>query len=75
MKKEIKVIDKKKGIVQITTLSERWYSRQVIDTKTGLPIFEYLPSSSYIAGYYPKGIVCNNRCIRFCYIPMVETAY
>ena len=55
MKKEIKVIDKEKGIMRITTVDERWYAKQAIETKTGLPVVEYLPSSSYIAGCYPKG--------------------
>ena len=36
------------NIIQITTLDERWY----YDKKTGL----YYPSSSWISGYYPKGI-------------------
>jgi hypothetical protein len=38
---------KENGLVQITTLDERWYYRQE-DKK----IF---PSSTWIAGYYPKG--------------------
>lgn len=37
---------KSEGIIQITSLDERWY--QVGD--------EFYPSSTWIAGYYPKGI-------------------
>lgn len=56
MKKEIKLIDKEKKVVRITTLNERWYAKPSTDSKTGLPIFEYFPSSTLIASYYPKGI-------------------
>ena len=41
---------KKDNIVQITTLDERWY--ECPDNKDVI----YRPSSSWIAGYYPKGI-------------------
>lgn len=56
MKKEIRVVDEKKGIVQVTTTDERWYIREAIDENTGLPIYEYVPSVTWIAGFYPKGI-------------------
>lgn len=56
MKKEIIEVDKKKKIMRITTLNERWYARPVEEKKTGLPTYEFLPSSTWIAGYYPKGI-------------------
>ena len=56
MKKEIRVVDKKKGIIQITTLSERWYAKPSTDEETGLPLYEYIPSVTWICGYYPKGI-------------------
>jgi len=56
MKKQIKVINKKKGIVQITTIDERFYSKPIKNIKTGLPEFTFLPSVSWICGYYPKGI-------------------
>ena len=45
-----KRITKKDNIVQITTLDERWY--ECPDKKEVI----YRPSSSWIAGYYPKGI-------------------
>lgn len=56
MKKEIRIIDKEKGIIQITTLDERFYAKPLEDEITGLPIYKYYPSSSWISGYYPKGI-------------------
>lgn len=57
MKKEIRVVDKKNGIIQITTLNSRWYAKPLMDEKTGLPsTYEFLPSSTWIASYYPKGI-------------------
>ncbi len=45
MKIETREVDLKRGIVQTTTLDERWYS-------VGK---NFLPSSSWIASYYPKG--------------------
>lgn len=56
MKKEIRVADKKRGIVQVTIADERWYMRQSEDKATGLPIFLAVPSVTWIAGHYPKGI-------------------
>ncbi len=56
MKKEIIQIDKEKGIYRVTTLNERWYSKEKPDEKTGLPSYEYYPSVTWKAGYYPKGI-------------------
>ena len=56
MEKEIKTIDEAKGIVRVTTLDERWYSKATIDKVTGLPTYDYFPSATWIANYYPKGI-------------------
>lgn len=56
MKKEIQIIDEKKGIVRITTLDERWYGSQVNDKVTGLPVVVWKPSVTFITGSYPKGI-------------------
>lgn len=56
MKKEIRTADEKRGIIQITTVDERWYVRQVEDKITGLPSQEYVPSVTWIADYYPKGV-------------------
>lgn len=39
------------GVIQITTLDERWYSKEV---SKGVTVFN--PSVSWICGYYPKGI-------------------
>lgn len=51
MKKTITVVNEQKGIVQCTTLDERWYAVPSYDEFTNLPIYEYYPSSSWIAGY------------------------
>jgi len=56
MKKEIREVDKKRGIVQITTVDERWYIKSTQDEKTGNPEYQYVPSVTWIAGHYPKGI-------------------
>lgn len=56
MQKEIRHIDKSKGVMRITSINERWYSRPVLNVKTGLPEYEYYPSSTWISSYYPKGI-------------------
>jgi len=56
MKKEIRVADEKRGIVQITIADERWYMRQSEDPETKLPIMKEVPSVTWIAGHYPKGI-------------------
>jgi len=54
MKKEIREI--KNGVCQITTLDERWYSKESKSRKTKLPEIKFYPSSTWIAGHYPKGI-------------------
>ena len=55
MRKDIKEV--KGGVMQITTIDERWYAKPFIDKKTGLPTsYEYFPSVTWITGYYPKGI-------------------
>ena len=56
MKKEIRTIDKEKGIVQITTYDERWYAKTFDNPTTGLPDYQFVPSVTWIAGHYPKGI-------------------
>lgn len=56
MKKEIRVADEKRGIIQVTTTDERWYVKESEDPKTKLPIYKYVPSSTWICNYYPKGI-------------------
>ncbi len=54
MLKEVKKI--KPGVLRITSLNERWYSRNIINKKTGLKERVYYPSSTWISGYYPKGV-------------------
>ncbi len=56
MKKEIIIIDKKKGVYRITTPDSRFYLKEIRDLITGLPIFSWKPSVTWISGYYPKGI-------------------
>lgn len=55
MKKEIRHLTAS-GLVQVTTTDSRWYAKPTMDRATGLPNgFEYVPSVTWIAGYYPKG--------------------
>jgi hypothetical protein len=56
MKKELVVMDEKKGIVQITTCDERWYSFENKNKDTGLPEYGFIPSVTWICEFYPKGI-------------------
>lgn len=56
MNKTIRVCDETRGIVQITTADERWYTRPARDGETGLPITEYVPSTTWITSYAYKGI-------------------
>lgn len=51
MKIQIRKIDEAKGIVQITTTDERWYSKRLED-KTEI----FVPSVTWISGFYPKGV-------------------
>ena len=55
MKKIIKEVDDKKGIVQVTIADERWYLRPAKDAE-GKPIIQSVPSVTWISGCYPKGI-------------------
>jgi hypothetical protein len=54
MKKIIKEI-KSEGVFQVTIADERWYVKTVLDEKSN-PSYVYMPSVTWIAGYYPKGI-------------------
>jgi hypothetical protein len=56
MKKIIRETDEKLGILQVTIADERWYVKDMEDPKTKLPTFLYVPSVTWIAGHYPKGI-------------------
>lgn len=55
MKKEIRIVDQIKKILQVTTVDERWYIRDMTDPTTGLPKYEYVPSVTWICEHYPKG--------------------
>lgn len=56
MKKIIREVDEKRGIIQVTTADERWYVKSQENPVTKLPEFKYVPSVTWIAGHYPKGI-------------------
>lgn len=56
MQKNIIQIDKEKGIYQITTTDERWYTIEKKNAETGLPEFQFLPSVTWITNYVYKGI-------------------
>lgn len=55
MKKEI-IERGPAGLFRVTTPGERWYAIPSKDQKTGLPIYRYIPSVTWIAGCYPKGV-------------------
>ncbi len=55
MLKEITLVDEKRMIFRVTTLNERWYFQTQYNETTGLPVYTYFPSSTWIAGCYPKG--------------------
>lgn len=42
---------KEDGVIQITTLDERWYSKEI-----DKGVYAFNPSVSWIAGHYPKGV-------------------
>lgn len=54
MQKEIKRVDEKQGIVQLTTLDERFYGRMESDER-GIEEFVWRPSVTWICDFYPKG--------------------
>lgn len=56
MKKIIRDVDQERGIVQVTCVDERWYAKPVGSKETGLPEYKFVPSVTFIAGSYPKGI-------------------
>jgi hypothetical protein len=56
LKKEIIDVDKARGIFRVTTADERWYSRPSKNPSTGLPEYEFVPSCTWIASHYPKGL-------------------
>lgn len=58
MKIEIRIVDKEKGIVQITGADERWYSKALKPEKdiTSIEDYMFVPSVTWVCGHYPKGI-------------------
>lgn len=56
MKKIIKKVDEEKGIHQITIVDERWYSKEVKNSTTGVPEMKFVPSVTWITQSYPKGV-------------------
>lgn len=56
MQKIIREVDQKKGILQVTIADERWYLKSIEDKKTGIPEWIGVPSVTWIAGSYPKGV-------------------
>ena len=56
MKKIIREVDEARGIVQITTADERWYLKPSVDPVSGIPVYQPVPSVTWVAGYWPKGI-------------------
>lgn len=56
MQKLIRQVDEKKGIVQVTVGDERWYFKEGKDPETKNPIMLAVPSVTWIAGHYPKGL-------------------
>ena len=56
MQKIIREVDEKKGILQVTIADERWYLKSVENKKTGIPEWIGVPSVTWIANSYPKGL-------------------
>ncbi|MBX3498092.1 MAG: PD-(D/E)XK nuclease family protein [Alphaproteobacteria bacterium] len=56
MKKVIRETDEKRGIVQITVADERWYTKPGKDPASGIPVYTPVPSVTWIAGFWPKGV-------------------
>jgi hypothetical protein len=56
MKIEIRVLNKEKNVVQITTPSERWYAKALKPDVKDMSDYKFVPSVTWIAGHYPKGI-------------------
>ena len=55
MEKIVKVVDKERGICQVTVADSRWYGMVEINTETGLPGYSWVPSVTWVASYFPKG--------------------
>lgn len=56
MRKEIREVDEKRGLIQVTIADERWYLKGILNEVTGIPEYTGVPSVTWIAGSYPKGL-------------------
>lgn len=54
MRKDIRVVDEARKVVQWTFPDERWYVRTV-NRESGKPVNDFVPSTTWIASHYPKG--------------------
>jgi len=61
MRREIREVDRERGILQITTQDQRFYGRQIPTGVEDEKIWRFVPSVTWIAGYYPK----NDRFISY----------
>ena len=56
MEKVVKVVDEKRGICQVTIADSRWYGMLETDPSTKLPVYTWVPSVTWVASFFPKGI-------------------
>lgn len=61
MRRETRIVDSERGILQITTEDQRFYGKEVSAEKGGAKFWDFVPSVTWISGYYPK----NDRFIRW----------
>ena len=54
MKKIVKTVDEKRGIVQFTCLDERHYFKPIQNATTGVPEITAVPSVTWIISYWPN---------------------
>jgi hypothetical protein len=50
------IITVAENIVRVTVADERWYAKAILSRETGLPEYRFVPSITWIASHYPKGI-------------------
>lgn len=55
MRREIRVVDPERQIVQWTFADERWYVRTVNRASGDEPVIDFVPSTTWISSHYPKG--------------------
>src|SRR3990167_540103 len=54
MKKIVKTVDEKRGIIQFTVLDERHYFKPIQNPTTGVPEITAVPSVTWIISYWPN---------------------